>query len=117
MKLRVTYPAHLRRRPPRRHDAVPARRRPAADVRPAVPPRRGPGCWRLLAALLVVGLLASVPEGGVGAVGQGQRKGRWVVAGREPTGRGRPGREPAGRVAAQRRRGRWWRGGGSAPPG
>ncbi|MFI5484720.1 ferredoxin reductase family protein [Micromonospora echinaurantiaca] len=32
----------------------------AADVPPAVPPRRGPGGRRLLAALLVVGLLASV---------------------------------------------------------
>ncbi|MEU4378271.1 ferredoxin reductase family protein [Micromonospora echinofusca] len=46
----------------RRAGTTPSRRggRPAADVRPLVPPRRGPGGRRLLAALLVVGLLASV---------------------------------------------------------
>ncbi|MEV1330701.1 hypothetical protein AB0J20_14115 [Micromonospora costi] len=38
-----------------------------------------------------------------------------MFAGREPIGRGRPGREPAGRVPAQRRRGRL-RYGGSLPP-
>ncbi|RLK12097.1 putative ferric reductase [Micromonospora sp. M71_S20] len=46
----------------RRAGTNPSRRggRPAADVRPLVPPRRGPGGRRLLAALLVVGLLVSV---------------------------------------------------------
>ncbi|MER7332114.1 MULTISPECIES: ferredoxin reductase family protein [unclassified Micromonospora] len=46
----------------RRAGTAPSRRggRPAAAVRPRVPPRRGPGGRRLLAALLVVGLLASV---------------------------------------------------------
>ncbi|MER7419104.1 ferredoxin reductase family protein [Micromonospora peucetia] len=56
----MTYPrAHAAGR---RTGTTPSRRggRPAADVRPLVPPRRGPGGRRLLAALLVVGLLASV---------------------------------------------------------
>ncbi|GAB3861173.1 hypothetical protein GCM10029963_65240 [Micromonospora andamanensis] len=47
---------------------------------------------------------------------QGQRAGRWVMAGRDPVGRGRPGRAPGGRVAAHRCPGRCRRG-GSAPPG
>ncbi|SCL67602.1 ferredoxin reductase family protein [Micromonospora peucetia] len=56
----MTYPrAHAAGR---RTGTTPSRPggRPAADVRPLVPPRRGPGGRRLLAALLVVGLLASV---------------------------------------------------------
>ncbi|QGN47508.1 ferric reductase-like transmembrane domain-containing protein [Micromonospora sp. WMMD558] len=46
----------------RRAGTTPSRAggRPAADVRPQVPPRRGPGGRRVLAALLVLGLLASV---------------------------------------------------------
>ncbi|WP_433386802.1 ferredoxin reductase family protein [Micromonospora sp. KLBMP9576] len=56
----MTYPrAHAAGR---RAGTIPSRHggRPAADVRPLVPPRRGPGGRRLLAVLLVVGLLASV---------------------------------------------------------
>ncbi|SCL68572.1 Predicted ferric reductase [Micromonospora citrea] len=46
----------------RRGGTTPSRRggRPAADVRLLVPPRRGPGGRRLLAGLLVAGLLGSV---------------------------------------------------------
>ncbi|MEU6074788.1 ferric reductase-like transmembrane domain-containing protein [Micromonospora sp. NPDC047074] len=56
----MTYPrAHAAGR---RAGTTPSRSggRPAGDVRPLVPPRRGPGGRRLMAVLLVVGLLASV---------------------------------------------------------